>query len=206
MGYLLPVSGGRFLRFFLRLRESGRRRFLAETIPRRSVGAEIGVHEGDFSRAILDIVDPEELHLIDPWRHEAAAVFKDARYGGLAKGGQQEMDARCAAVRSRFAREVQSGRVRIHRGASSAVLERFPDAYFDWVYIDGNHLYEHVKVDIALSLRKTKAGGIISGDDYAEGGWWDGGVKRAVDELARYPAGPRLKIFGRQFVLRWDGG
>ncbi|MDJ0634304.1 MAG: hypothetical protein QNJ34_14035 [Xenococcaceae cyanobacterium MO_188.B29] len=42
------------------------RQFLLERLPKNSVGAEIGVHLGDFSEKILEIVKPNKLHLIDP--------------------------------------------------------------------------------------------------------------------------------------------
>ena len=43
-----------------------RERLLAK-MPQRSICAEIGVHEGDFSQDILCSVKPVKLHLIDPW-------------------------------------------------------------------------------------------------------------------------------------------
>jgi hypothetical protein len=56
---------------------------------------------------------------------------------------------------------------------------RYPNRYFDIVYIDAAHEYDAVKADIAAWLPKVKAGGIICGDDYVPG-WPD--VVRAVDE------------------------
>ena len=69
------------------------------------------------------------------------------------------------------------------RRDSESALSEFEDGSLDFVYIDGNHLYEFVKKDLELSLRKMKPGGYITGDDYSPGGWWKGGVKRAVDEF-----------------------
>jgi Methyltransferase domain len=159
------------------------RRSLLDMLPKNSVGAEIGVHMGDFSAVILTTLEPARLHLIDPWHYEASPTYEGAWYGGQAEGGQEEMDARYESVVARFADEIRSGAVVVHRGESAAVLETIPDDYFDWVYIDGNHLYEYVRQDLEWSLRKTKVGGLVTGDDYREGGWWDGGVKKAVDEF-----------------------
>ena len=91
--------------------------------------------------------------------------------------------------------------VHVHRGASSDVLERFPDAYFDWIYIDGNHLYEYVRSDLEIAMRKVKPSGLITGDDYGDGGWWLGGVKHAVDELVARDDMEAVMI-GTQFMLR----
>jgi hypothetical protein len=94
------------------------------------------------------------------------------------------------------------GQVEFHRGFSTDVLNQFADDSLDWVYIDGNHLYDYVKKDIALSFRKTKKGGFVTGDDYMDGGWWDGGVKKAVDEFAKTPAAELVEIRHNQFIFR----
>jgi hypothetical protein len=178
------------------------RRPLLDLLPKQSVGAEIGVHKGDFSAVILDVVSPSRLHLIDPWHYETADVYDDAWYGGRASGGQAELDDRYRAVLDRFADEIGSGQVVVHRNESAPVLRELPSDTFDWVYIDGNHLYQFVKLDLELSLERTKVGGLITGDDYREGGWWDGGVKRAVDEFSDNAAVELLHLDTGQFVFR----
>jgi hypothetical protein len=183
-------------------RQSNRREFLLEMLPKKSVCAEIGVHKGDFSAQILRVVDPQELHLVDPWKYEDSDTYKNAWYGGTTRGGQTEMDDRYQAVHLRFEPDIRSGRVKIHRGYSGNVLNEFPDGYFDWIYIDGNHLYEFVRQDLQLSLKKTKPGGYITGDDYGEGGWWQGGVKKAVDQFLQENHVQLVAIRNGQFVLR----
>jgi hypothetical protein len=178
------------------------RTFLLETLPKNSVGAEIGVHKGEFSARILEIVRPKQLHLIDPWKHESSDAYKDALYGGQAKKGQDEMDRRHADVCAKFQAEIGRDQVKIHRGYSTDILDQFANDFFDWVYIDGNHLYDFVKKDIELSFRKTKVGGWVTGDDYMDGGWWDGGVKKAVDEFAKTPAAELVEIRHNQFLFR----
>jgi cephalosporin hydroxylase len=84
------------------------------------------------------------------------------------------------AVRQRFAREIQSGNVIVHRLAAAEAAAEFADEYFDWIYIDGNHQYEFVLLDLESYYPKVKAGGFLVGDDYGVEGWWHGGVTRAV--------------------------
>jgi hypothetical protein len=177
------------------------RLFVLEMLPGDCVCAEIGVHLGDFSAEILRIAHPAELHLIDPWKHEEGDTYSEALYGGKA-GGQAEMDRRYGRVCARFANEIRRGCVHVHRGTSADVLSAFPDGYFDWVYIDGNHLYEFVKQDLCLSYIKTKAGGYIAGDDYGVQGWWEGGVIKAVDEfVANHPV-RLITAQKEQYVLK----
>ena len=98
----------------------------------------------------------------------------------------------------RFAADV----VAVHRAPSVEAAESFADGYFDWVYIDGNHLYEFVKADLETYHRKVRTGGYIAGDDYGAEGWWEGGVTRAVDEFRRAGLCETVLIQDRQFLLQ----
>ncbi|HEX4268896.1 MAG TPA: class I SAM-dependent methyltransferase [Steroidobacteraceae bacterium] len=170
-------------------------------LPKRSIGAEIGVHVGDFSQLILEYVRPKELHLIDPWEHQGAATHERALFGGVA-GDQATMDARYGGVRARFDRQIRAGSMVVHRACSGPTLAQFPDEYLDWIYIDGNHLYEGVMEDLELSLKKVKSGGFITGDDYGRKGWWDDGVRKAVDEFAAQKRADLLVTRNFQFIFR----
>jgi predicted O-methyltransferase YrrM len=61
---------------------------------------------------------------------------------------------------------------------STVASRSFSDASLDFVFIDADHSYEAVKLDIAAWLPKVKAGGYIGGHDLCFEG-----VKRAVDEM-----------------------
>lgn len=43
---------------------------------------------------------------------------------------------------------------------------KFPDKYFDFVFIDSGHTYELTKAEIRLWSRKVKDGGILAGHDF----------------------------------------
>ena len=178
------------------------RDFLLERLPHDSEGVEIGTHEGDFAARILRVVRPRRLHLVDPWRFMADPEYERAQYG--AKGGtdQSHMDERYGRVLRRFQTGVASGRVVVHRADSASAAANFPDRSLDWVYIDGNHLYEFVLEDLERYAAKVRPGGFLAGDDYVAGGWWEGGVKRAVDEFAESGRATLELIQARQFLLR----
>jgi len=126
---LKRIPGVRPVATFSRLasRDVYRRSFVLRKFPRESVGAEIGVHKGDFSEQMLRIVHPTKLHLIDPWKHESAEEYRQAYYGGMAGGGQAEPDKRYNEVCRRFHRQIKFGRVAVHRGYSFDVAGTFPD-------------------------------------------------------------------------------
>ncbi|MEM9046469.1 MAG: class I SAM-dependent methyltransferase [Pseudomonadota bacterium] len=166
-----------------------------------SVGAEVGVHLGDFSALMLELVHPNVLHLIDPWLHRREPEYVAAWYGGMVEG-QREMDLRHKSVCERFARQIADGQVVVHRGRSRDMLGNMPDGALDWIYIDGDHLYENVRTDLSLSFRKVRAGGLIIGDDYGAEGWWRNGVTKAVDEALQANPAELLDIQASQYVIR----
>ena len=54
----------------------------------------------------------------------------------------------------------------IIREHSMEAVKKFKDGTLDFVYIDGNHEFQHVTNDIAEWGRKIRPGGIISGHDW----------------------------------------
>ncbi len=68
--------------------------------------------------------------------------------------------------------------LKVVRRDSLLASNMFPDGYFDFVYIDGDHRYENVLLDIEFWLPKVKKGGILGGHDYGN----EVGVKKAVDK------------------------
>ncbi|MDI3430371.1 class I SAM-dependent methyltransferase [Aeromonas sp. V90_14] len=141
---------------------------LLEKLPTQGVVAELGVAAGDFSRQIVDICAPAQLHLVDIWSSD--------RYG-------EEL---YLSVKNHFQQQQQCGEVIIHRKPSLEALESFPDQTFDWVYIDTTHSYELTREELRACDRKVKSAGIIAGHDYIQGNWrsqYRYGVIEAVHEF-----------------------
>jgi hypothetical protein len=189
-----------------RLRQARHRRErarLLRRLPKHSVGVEIGVWAGDLSAAILRAVRPMQLHLLDPWAFAPDERYEQAWYGGARAGSQAEMDEVYKRVLQRFETEIADGAVVIHRSTSAEAAAGFEDASLDWVYVDGNHLYEYVRADLELFAPKMRPGGLLAGDDYGAAGWWDDGVRRAVDRFLVTQAGAYEPVLLRdQFLLR----
>jgi methyltransferase family protein len=195
----MPRLGDR-LRQVRHRRERAR---LLRCLPKGSVGVEIGVWAGDLSAAILRAVRPVRLHLLDPWAFAPDERYEQAWYGGARAGSQAEMDEVYKRVLQRFETEIAGGAVVIHRSTSAEAAAGFEDASLDWVYVDGNHLYEYVRDDLELFAPKVKPGGLLAGDDYGAPGWWDDGVRRAVDRFLVTQAGAYEPVLLRdQFLLR----
>jgi hypothetical protein len=172
-----------------------------DLVRKNGVGAEVGVHIGDFSATILNLAKPKKLFLIDPWKYFEDPAYKDSMYGGE-RVTQKDMDQRYEMVAKRFNREVGSGTVEIFREMSFDAAGRFQDGELDFVYVDGDHSYEGVSRDLKVFFPKVKVGGLIIGDDYNLGGWWKDGIVRAFNEfVVETKSFVEFKLAG-QFAVR----
>lgn len=134
-------------------------------IPTQSVGAELGVFQGELSKVLLDIAQPKELHLIDPWWKVGEEYFGDwtRKYNGgelLSKRKAFEQ-AKANAALSAYADSAI-----FHVEDDIECLKKFDDHYFDWVYVDSLHTYEHTKKELEVLQFKVNQKGIILGDDW----------------------------------------
>lgn len=143
---------------------------LLNKFPKNSIGIELGVHLGDFSDKILQIVNPRKFHLVDSW--DCIPLNKPAAYSGIYN--------RDLFVKKRFESSIKKNKLFIHKNYSHEALNFFENNYFDWIYIDANHDYDFVKFDIYNWSNKIKNDGLICGHDYC---WKSNGVVKAVDEF-----------------------
>lgn len=177
-------------------RELVRERLL-KSLPKGGKVAEIGVWEGMFSRRIIEICEPVELHLIDPWLY--MPEFANTGFGR--KKNEHLMDVKYQDVVAHFK---DDKRVHIHRATSDVALAKLKDGSLDWVYIDGNHNEPFIGNDLALCLQKVKHDGIIAGDDF---NWMSDAqgapVKRAVEALlAELGDQAKLSLMANQYVIK----
>jgi hypothetical protein len=174
---------------------------LLDLLPRGGVVAEVGVWRGAFSQTILKRLEPRELHLVDPWTF--VPKYGDSWYGGADAKSQADMDEIFEGVERRFASEIASGTVHLHRRSSLEAAEALESTMFDVVYIDADHTYDAVRADLRAWEPRVDVAGFLTGDDYCDGGWWEGGAKRAVDEFAELNRRSwQLSVVEDQFVFQ----
>lgn len=166
-------------------------------LPKRGVCAEIGVWTGQFSIQILEVTEPTELVLIDPW--DMISAQPDADRSNDKHADAQFMKDMYQSIVDLYGALPQ---VKIIKGLSEPVLSTFPDGYFDWVYIDGNHLFDFVLKDIQIAYDKVKKGGVIVGDDLF---WKKNGrqhVREAVFACLKFWGDKvRFEKVGAQFMI-----
>jgi Methyltransferase domain len=141
---------------------------------------EMGVLKGDFAEIILGLCDPKEFVLVDIWPEEVVS----GNVNGMCLETFNGEDL-YKYVAERFSKEES---VEILRQLTTKALKKFPDNYFDMIYIDADHTYKAVVKDLKWAHKKIKNGGFIMGHDYEMNPnktteSYEFGVKRAVDEF-----------------------
>ena len=129
-----------------------------ERLPKGGRVAEIGVAYGDFSKEILTKIKPEKFYAVDLFC-EAIGFWNN----GLFKESQMTLYEWYA---KRFEDYIRSGTLMMEKGLSWDVMRKFPDHYFDYIYLDAAHDYASVEKDLMQIVRKIKPGGIVQFNDY----------------------------------------
>jgi Methyltransferase domain len=145
---------------------------LLDSLPKQSIGAELGVFEGAFSREILKIVQPEVLFLVD-------------RFDGRIASGDhngENIHWRDGEELYQLLRIEHADKAHVHvvMADSFGWLSRLRPGLLDWVYIDTTHTYEQTADELRAAARVVKPGGCLCGHDYAP---QSDGVIRAVEEF-----------------------
>lgn len=146
---------------------------LLNFLEKKTKVCEIGVFKGEFSKKIYKTIEPSELHLID--------IFDGMMCSGDKDGNNIEWTNLNEEYEKLKVTYESIPNVHIHKGKSDIILNNFIDDYFDIIYIDGDHTYEGVKIDMEVSYRKVKPRGMICGHDYVSPKFE--GVVRAVNEF-----------------------
>jgi hypothetical protein len=149
-------------------------------------GAEIGVAEGNYSEVLLKANPECELLLVDPWH-------------AYSENPQNKSEEKHTYAFNEACRKTDgfAGRRLIMQHSMTAVKD-VADELLNFVYIDGNHLFDYVMQDLIEWSKRVRSGGIVSGDDYYaldQKRWVGGGVVEAVQAYTNAHRIPVWYIF-----------
>jgi predicted O-methyltransferase YrrM len=133
---------------------------------------EVGSYLGESSQIFLNTNKFQEIICLDMWKGD----YDERDYASINMAG----------VESEFLKFANQNKhiIKVCKNDSKNIPHLFPDEYFDFIYIDANHSYESVKLDILNCMPKIKNGGFIAGHDYTNGLIE---VVKAVDEIVGSP-------------------
>lgn len=116
------------------------------------VGAEIGVLAGEFSEKLCAANPELKLFAIDPW--EMVDGFDDFDAVTLKKSYETAKE------------RLKNYNCTLIKKTSMDAIKDFADNSLDFVYLDGDHEFKSVAMDISEWIKKVRVGGIISGHDF----------------------------------------
>ena len=125
----------------IRFRETDIRQpiVIASTYYKNPVCVEVGVNEGVHAEVMYALLRPNIMYLVDPWY-----------------GGQKSI------VDDKFK---DKSNVMLIQDYSEPASKVFSDNDLDLVYIDANHVYKDVILDLNSWYPKLKIGGMLCGHD-----------------------------------------
>ena len=126
-----------------------------DLVPQFSVIGEIGVANGNFSNFIMSQLHPSKFIAFDTFDMDQYDVI-----WGMKKEEIFNNMSHLQYYKSQFANAI------IEVGFSCDTLRRYPNDYFDFLYIDADHSYESAAKDAEISYNKIKNNGIIFFNDY----------------------------------------
>ncbi len=135
--------------------------------------AEIGVATGNYSRDMLNW-GVGHLLMVDAWRElppPDGCGISDEQH----EANYQECLAKIGEC------ENSDERTTILRMRSVKAAAQIPDESLDFCYLDAQHQYHGISVDLPTWWQKVRSGGILAGHDYLP---LELGVNRAVTEFA----------------------
>lgn len=124
-------------------------------------GAEIGVSLGHYSEILCKANPGLHLYSIDSWEISAYGPDVIPSEVGILEN-QEAFEAEYEEAKKRLA----NYNCKIIRKTSLQAAKGFADNFFDFVYIDANHDFANVSIDIDTWKRKIRPGGILAGHDY----------------------------------------
>jgi predicted O-methyltransferase YrrM len=131
------------------------------------IGAEIGVNKGNHSEMMCQMMPDLELTCVDPWKD-------------YIKRNDPQTQEKCYQEAKE---KLSKYNVTIIRDTSLNAVKLFPDNYFDFVYIDGNHTFDDCIMDLVFWSQKVRSGGMVAGHDYVQR--YQFGVIEAVNAYTR---------------------
>ena len=147
---------------------------ILQTLPKDMVWVELGVFLGNFSKEIYTYLKPKELYLVD--------IFPDYMVSGD-QNGENVIYTNLTSIPDELNNYFKDDNVKIIKSTTQDFLLNLINngQKVDAIYIDADHEYNSVKIDLELSYKVIKNGGYICGHDYHKDKF--PGVWQAVNEF-----------------------
>lgn len=141
----------------MRLKENDGLLKLINHLPDNIYMAEIGCYTGESTSLFLKSNKIKEFYAIDPWTEG---------YDDNDIASKSPMDEVEKLFDKRTSEVLKETKTKLYKMKMDFIKAFHSLPELNAIYIDGDHTYEGVLIDILLAKKKVKSGGIIAGHDY----------------------------------------
>lgn len=125
-----------------------------------TTGVEIGVEKGKNAQTMFEIIPNLKLYGVDAYKHHPQASHM---YHAKLRNWDDKWFQNC---KQQCLKRMSGRNFTLLQGFSENMADKMEDNSVDFVYIDADHSYDMVMLDIIKWGRKVRKGGIMSGHDY----------------------------------------
>lgn len=125
-----------------------------------TVGVETGVEKGKNAQTMFEIIPNLKLYGVDSYKQHPQASY--AYHASLRHWDENYLEG----CKRQCLKRMNGRNFTLLQGFSENMADKLEDNSVDFVYLDADHSYDMVMLDIIKWGRKIKKGGIISGHDY----------------------------------------
>lgn len=130
---------------------------------------ELGSMVGMSSYVIASVA--KYLACIDVWKDTQEHLAHDPQQAGVYASYTDKLPNMLKSFKNNCKEFIKSGKIKMYRGNTIKLVNKFKDKSFDIVFIDADHSYEGVSKDFKLYHSKAKDGGYIVFHDYGDPMW-----------------------------------
>lgn len=125
-------------------------------------GVELGVQMGLYSKIILERwKKAKEYMLVDLWRSQS-------NYDDIANVKDKTHELFMTAALKNVKPFQHRTEIKVCRHLTTKCVQKVPNSYFDFIYVDARHDYKGVMQDLKQWWPKLRCGGIFAGHDYVD--------------------------------------
>lgn len=150
---------------------------LIDLIKPLSVGCELGVFLCEYSDVLIQSGKFNKFYLVDTFNGTVGSGDAEGENIRIFNGNDLFEFAKQKYANNQIASIVKTDSV--------SFLKSKPDKYFDFIYIDTVHTYDHLLSELEESLRVIKDGGLLCGHDYNKE-IFPGVVNAVIDFTKKY--------------------
>lgn len=125
-----------------------------------TTGVEIGIEKGKNAQTMFEIIPNLKLYGVDSYKQHPQASY--AYHAAIRHWDAQYLEN----CKRQCLKRMKGKNFTLLQGFSEDMVDEIEDNSLDFVYLDSDHSYDMVMLDIIKWGRKLKKGGIMSGHDY----------------------------------------